>query len=153
MYERYKKQGTLQKRSLSLAYEIPDNLVIRAPGRLEARLPVVPATLIAVQVLAYQTLWNGNDPARMAALLAAHAGAGVASADALYAGQFSYAARLVVPVQVMRDTDALQGWMAAHPGGLVIARAPVSAPGLTQLRQEVFHDDMWYAYQVGGAPP
>ena len=128
-------------------------LVVVAPDRLRARLPVVPATLVAVQVLAYQTLWNGNDPARMASLLAAHAGAGVASTDTLNAGQFSYAARLAEPVQVLREAGALEIWMADHPGGLVIARAPVEAAGLTLVRQEVFHDDPWYAYEVGSVPP
>ena len=125
-------------------------LVGLARNRLAALVPVAPVTLMAVHLLAFQTLWVTNNPGRLAPLLAAHAPGGIATTDPSYAGQFSFAARLPEPVRVLPDAAALADWIAAHPQGLLLARAALDTAGLRLLQQDRLHGDDWFVYQVGG---
>lgn len=112
------------------------------------RALVAPATLLIVQLIAFQSLWQTNNPARLAAVLAAHADAGIATVDTGYAGQFSYSARLAVPVQVLRTNADLVDWINGHPGGLVLSKQAIDMTGLQLLKDEIMHSDRWFAYGV-----
>jgi hypothetical protein len=127
-------------------------LVATARSRSTARLVVAPATLVAFLLVAFQTVWAGNNPGRLAPLLAAHARAGVATTDPGYAGQFSFSARLPAPVTVLRSEGALAVWMQANPGGLVLGKAPIPAAGLQLLREDTLQGERWFAYRVGTGP-
>lgn len=127
-------------------------LIWTARSRRAALVPVAPATLVAFLLVAFQTVWATNNPARLASLLAAHDARGVATLEQDYAGQFSFSARLARPVTVLREDGALETWMAAHPGGLVIGKAPVLVEGLQLLRDDTLQSDQWYAYAVEARP-
>ena len=127
-------------------------LIRSADDRSATRLLVAPATLIVVHLVVLQTLWRTNNPDQLAPLLSAHDKAGIATLDTGYAGQFSFAARLPVPVQVLRDPEALAPWIAAHPDGLLLTRQPLDLATLQLLREDMLHGDRWFAYLVGGAP-
>lgn len=123
-------------------------LVARAKAQLAALAPMAPVTLILVELLAWRSLWTDSDPGRIAALLAADADRGVATTDITYAGEFTYAARLPAPVTVLRDDAALAAWMQDHPGGLLLAIAPLAQPGLTPLGDTPLQRDHWQVYHV-----
>lgn len=127
-------------------------MIWAARSRKTAHIPVAPATLVAFLLVAFQTVWLTNNSARLAPLLAAHDARGVATLDRGYAGQFSFSARLTRPVAVLREDGALEPWMSAHPGGLLIAKAPIAIEGLRLLRQDTLHGDQWYAYGVEDRP-
>ncbi len=119
-----------------------------ARTRATARLVVAPATLVAFLLVAFQTIWATNNPARLAPLLATYSEAGIATTDQGYAGQFSFSARLAQPVTVLRDEGALTAWITAHPGGLVIGKRPVVGAELQLLREANLHGDRWFVYRV-----
>lgn len=119
-----------------------------AQTKATARLVVAPATLVAFLLVAFQTIWATNNPARLAPLLATYAEAGIATTDQNYAGQFSFSARLAQPVTVLRDEGALTAWITAHPGGLVIGKRPVVGAELQLLREANLHGDQWFVYRV-----
>lgn len=119
-----------------------------ARTRATARLVVAPATLVAFLLVAFQTIWATNNPARLAPLLTTYSEAGIATTDQGYAGQFSFSARLAQPVTVLRDESALTAWMTAHPGGLVIGKRPVVGAELQLLREASLQGDQWFVYRV-----
>lgn len=119
-----------------------------ARTRATARLVVAPATLVAFLLVAFQTIWATNNPARLAPLLATYSEAGIATTDQGYAGQFSFSARLAQPVTVLRDEGALTAWITAHSGGLVIGKRPVVGAELQLLRETNLHGDRWFVYRV-----
>lgn len=127
-------------------------LVATARSRQACRVPVAPATLVAFLLIAFQTVWATNNPGRLAGLLSVYDTRGIATVDQGYAGQFSFAARLSRPVSVLREPGALDAWMAANPGGLVLGRSPVVAPGLRLLREDTLNGDPWFVYAVGPRP-
>ncbi len=123
-------------------------LVGTARSRQAARIPVAPATLVAILLVAFQTVWVTNNPGRLAGLLSIYDARGIATLDLGYAGQFSFSARLSQPVTVLRDPDALGTWMAGHPGGLVLNQTPITSPGLQLLRKDILQGDEWFVYGV-----
>ena len=120
-----------------------------ARTRATARLVVAPATLMAFLLVAFQTIWATNNPARLAPLLTTYSEAGIATTDQGYAGQFSFSARLAQPVTVLRDESALTAWITAHPGGLVIGKRPVVGAELQLLREASLQGYQWFVYRVG----
>ena len=123
-------------------------IVWTARSSLAAIAVVAPATLLVVHLLAFQTLWQANNPNHLAPLLAAHATAGVATTDTNHAGQFSFSARLTVPVRILRDPAALSGWTATRPGSLVLSKTKLDGPAFALLREVDLHGDRWFAYRV-----
>jgi 4-amino-4-deoxy-L-arabinose transferase-like glycosyltransferase len=123
-------------------------LVASARSRQAARIPVAPATLVALFLIAFQTIWATNNPGRLAGLLSVYDAQGIATLDQGYVGQFSFSARLATPVTVLREPGALETWMAEHPGGLLLTRAPITLPGLQFLREDTLHGDQWFVYSV-----
>lgn len=57
------------------------------------------------------------------ALVAAHAGQGVAVINHEYNAEFNFAPRLTTPVALPTSEDELKVWASAHPEGIVIGRA------------------------------
>ncbi len=123
-------------------------LVATARSRQAARIPVAPATLVAFLLVAFQTVWAANDPARLAGLLSVYDGRGIATLDRGYDGQFSFSARLSEPVTVLRDPGALAAWIAGRPGSLVLGKSPIASPGLRLLREDILQGDRWFVYGV-----
>lgn len=113
-----------------------------------ARIGVAPATLVAFLLVAFQTIWATNNPARLAPLLATYSELAIATTDLGYAGQFSFSARLATPVTVLREEGALAAWIAAHPGGLILGKSPVAGAELQLLRETSLHGDQWFVYRV-----
>jgi hypothetical protein len=124
-------------------------ILLRAQAGWRAEAWAAPLSLVAIQAMVWPILWPIYDPAPLGALLSAHAQHGVATTDAGYAGQFSYAGRLQKPVQVLGNSADLGRWMAAHPGGIVLAPGEISdVTGLGQIAERHFRQRDWRIYQV-----
>ena len=128
-------------------------LALRLRPPMAAWASVAPLTLLAAHLIARHELWLTHDPARIAAAVAADAADGVATTDRGYAGQFSFAGRLDEPVTVLADEAALEAWVAAHPGGVVLSKDPVGSEGLAPVVAERFHGDDWHVYRNGATAP
>jgi hypothetical protein len=99
--------------------------------------------------MVWPILWKVYDPAPIASLIAAHSENGVATTDRGYAGQFSFVARLEKSVTVLDNSADLGRWMAAHPGGIVLAPRKISdVEGLGQIAERHFRQRDWRIYQV-----
>ncbi|WP_417806706.1 ArnT family glycosyltransferase [Thioclava sp.] len=124
-------------------------IVLRAHAGWRAEAWAAPLALVAIQAMVWPILWPIYDPAPLGALLAAHSQHGVATTDVGYAGQFSYAGRLQDPIQVLDNSADLGRWMAAHPGGIVLAPSEISdVEGLGQIAERHFRQRDWRIYQV-----
>ncbi|MEX1663214.1 ArnT family glycosyltransferase [Thioclava sp. 15-R06ZXC-3] len=124
-------------------------IVLRAHAGWRAEAWVAPLSLVAIEAMVWPILWPIYDPVPLGALLAAHSQHGVATTDTGYAGQFSYAGRLVEPVQVLGNSADLGRWMAAHPGGIVLAPGALpDVSGLGQIAERHFRQRDWRIYQV-----
>ncbi|MCB6179607.1 glycosyltransferase family 39 protein [Rhodobacter sp. Har01] len=88
---------------------------------------VAPASLVVVHLALRAPLQEHFDTARFAAELARAPQAGIGIVGRRYQGEFGFTARLAAPIQPL-DTEALASWIAAHPGGLLIAGGPQSLP-------------------------
>lgn len=90
---------------------------------------VAPVALLVTHVSLRPALMEHFDTARFAEELGRVPAAGVAIDAYPYQGEFGFTARLKAPVDVVAE-DALDGWIAAHPGGLVISTRdlPLGAP-------------------------
>lgn len=140
--------GSLELALAAVAVGTAIAIIATTRSRATARLVVAPATLLAFLLIVFQTVWATNNPARLAPLLASYDTVGIATTETGYAGQFSFAARLVRPVKVLREDGALATWLAANPGGLVIGTSPIPGAGLQLLREIPLHGDTWFAYRV-----
>lgn len=124
-------------------------LVLKAQEGWRGEAFVAPLVLVAIQVMVWPILWKVYDPRPIADLIAAHSSHGVATTDGNYAGQFSYVARLETPVNVLGNSADLGRWMAAHPGGLVLApKALEGVDGLSEIAERHFRQRDWRLYQV-----
>lgn len=124
-------------------------VLMRAREGWRAEAFVAPLVLVAIQAMLWQILWSVYDTRPIAELIASHSAQGVATTDGNYAGQFSYAARLETPVNVLDNSADLGRWMADHPGGLVLApKALEGVDGLTEIAERHFRQRDWRLYQV-----
>jgi 4-amino-4-deoxy-L-arabinose transferase-like glycosyltransferase len=129
-------------------------VVFRLGETLTATALAAPATLIALHMAAYPTIWAGYDPSVIAAVVASGQDKGVATTDTGYAGQFSFSGRLDQPVTKLYDPEALTAWMAAHPGGTVILRDKESVEqGLELVFRREFHGKDYRITRVQEASP
>lgn len=144
--------GSLELALAAVAVGTAIAIIATTESRATARLVVAPATLVALLIIAFQTIWATNNPARLAPLLAGYDKVGIATTDTGYAGQFSFSARLTRPVKVLRDDGALAAWQDATPGGLVIGKSPIPDAGLQLLRETTLSGDRWLVYRVESKP-
>lgn len=80
---------------------------------------VAPVTMLVVHVCLWPVLWEHFDTARFAPEIARAREAGIAIFGVRYQGEFGFTSRMTSPIEVL-DEAGLEGWAAAHPGGLVI---------------------------------
>jgi hypothetical protein len=73
--------------------------------------------------------------------------------DSGYAGQFTFAGRLNGPITYLETPEALATWMAAHPGGIVMAREDLTTPGLMLSYRREFHGKDYRLYRVEKGQP
>ena len=141
---------------LALALAVVAGLVI-AVLRLDRPVIVLaaaaPVTALALHLVLNSLLWSGYDPAALAATLAQGEPLGLATTDTGYAGQFTFAGRLAGPITVLASDDARRAWLAANPGGIVVARGDLAAPGLTLLDQRDFQGKPYRLYRVAKVQP
>ena len=117
--------------------------VFRIRSDLAAYALIAPFTLVAAEVLLAPTLRAGFDAARIGQALALREATGVAVVDADYQGQFGFAGRLTGPVAELASPEQASAWAAAHPGGAVLARVPLSLPTLGSYP---FNEKVWTLY-------
>jgi 4-amino-4-deoxy-L-arabinose transferase-like glycosyltransferase len=107
------------------------------------RLPLLPGHLtlglglaLALHLLVAMTALAPGFSARpIANRLAGYAPQGIAVVGMPYEAEFNFAARLTAPVATPAP-DALSGWMAAHPGGVVAG--PVASAAMPAAPSETF---------------
>lgn len=107
------------------------------------RLPTLPGHMLAGVgvalglhgVIATTGLYAAYDGRPLAAILASHAGAGLAVTNAEYHAEINFLAGLTAPVAHLTDAAALVTWAKAHPEGMVFGR--VNETPLTGQPQEV----------------
>lgn len=103
------------------------------------RLPTLPGHLLAGAgvalglhgVIATTGLYAAYDGRPLAAQLAVHADAGLASFNAQYHAEINFLAGLTSPVALLTDAAALSDWAKAHPNGMIFGRvdeSPLTVP-------------------------
>ena len=104
-----------------------------------------PVALLVTHISLRPALMEHFDTARFAEEMARQPAAGVAIDAYPYQGEFGFTARLPAPIAVLPGDEALQPWIAAHPGGLVIstrelpiASEPVGEAWLAGKRLRLF---------------
>lgn len=80
---------------------------------------VAPVALLVIQLVLRPAVFEHYDTSRFAAELSRAPEAGVAIVGYPYQGEFGFTARLSAPIVVLSEAN-LAGWVAAHPGGLLI---------------------------------
>ncbi|WP_176556158.1 ArnT family glycosyltransferase [Rubellimicrobium rubrum] len=120
----------------------------RVPGQVAATAFVAPLTLLAFHALAATILALTHDPSRIGRILAAHQDAGLAIQEAGYHGQFGFAGRLSVPLNVVPRPEDVAAWAAAHPGGIIVSEHPLDAQGYSVIARQPFRGGVYTIYQV-----
>jgi 4-amino-4-deoxy-L-arabinose transferase-like glycosyltransferase len=99
-------------------------LCLATPRRAAAQAAAIAggwaATVVAVHLLAGPAILPAYDFGRVAAAIHARDACGVAWVGD-YEGEINFVARLTRPVTLI-EPGALDGWLAAHPGGVAIDR-------------------------------
>lgn len=88
---------------------------------------VTPVALLVIHLVLRPAVFEHYDTARFAAELGRAPGAGVAIVGYPYQGEFGFTARLSAPIVVLSEAE-LAGWIASHPGGLLITAS--DQPGM-----------------------
>lgn len=94
------------------------------------RLPTLPGHLLAGVglalglhgVIATTGLYAAYDGRPLAAVLASHAGDGLAVTNAEYHAEINFLAGLTAPVAHLTDAQALTDWAKSHPEGMIFGR-------------------------------
>lgn len=97
-----------------------------------------------------------HDPGPLAAAIATHDAAGIAILGRSYAGEFSFTARLRNPVIEIGDVAGAEAWLAATPGGALIAPLHKDHPDGDPAEVIDFRDaryGVWTAASGGPDPP
>lgn len=88
---------------------------------------VAPMALLVTHVVLRPAVFEHYDTARFAEELGRAPAAGVAIDGYPYQGEFGFTGRLSAPIDVIAP-EALDAWVAAHPGGLVISTRDLPYP-------------------------
>ena len=128
-------------------------LVLRLAKPVVVLALAAPMTVLALHLALHNLMQAGYDPHPIAADLAAGEASGLATTDKGYAGQFTFAGRLTGPVTILASDAERDAWMAAHPGGLIVARGDLAGQGLTLVLGRDFQGKPYRLYRVEKGQP
>ena len=114
------------------------------------RLPALlaPVLLIVGQLVGAEPLRQLYDVEAESLALRSHQDRGIAYAGANYAGEFSFPARLTVPVTELLSDRHMAAWIAAHPGGAIIGKSGRMAPDWEPARTFEYHNHTYRFWHV-----
>lgn len=151
------KAGLLvQPRSMLLAWA----LVIAAIGwvalllgGLRGGAVLTLGTLLSVNLLIGLTDTRAiYDTHRIAQVIAPHEEAGIAIIGQAYNAEFNFAGRLTRPVATPVGQDAIDAWIDAHPGGVVIGRPDRASLPWRPDETILFRGSPYALWRVARAP-
>ncbi|MBE2276166.1 MAG: glycosyltransferase family 39 protein [Rhodobacteraceae bacterium] len=94
---------------------------------------IAPTTMLAVHLALMAPMRAQYDTEGLGAMIGAGPPAGIGISGYRYQGEFGFAARLTQPIETVAE-DAVDAWIAAHPGGLLITATPPADPARPGLR-------------------
>lgn len=146
----------LQPRSMLLAWAlviVAIGWVALLLGGLRGGAVLTLGTLLAVNLLIGLTDMRGvYDTHRIARVIAPYEDAGIAIIGQSYHAEFNFAGRLTQPVATPVGQDAIDAWIDAHPGGLIIGRPDRASLPWRPDETILFRGSPYALWRVARAP-
>jgi 4-amino-4-deoxy-L-arabinose transferase-like glycosyltransferase len=123
-------------------------LVLSLRNAKAAYALMAPACLLVFYALATPNLQATQNAKPLGEALNAYDAKGIAFVGENYNGEFTFAGRLTHPMATLSSEQELEQWMAAHPGGAVIAKAGRPGPQWEPLKNFPFRGASYRLWRV-----